>query len=401
MASITTVLRLDKTNKKGFSPVNIRIIKNRKIRYITTGVRLEEKHWDKKYNRISTRHPNSKRLNAFISKKFNEVQDKVFKAETDTKSLSTADLKDHIFGKPSPNFLEYAYKFIDREFLSKKKDSTYDRYKSTLNKLKDYLGNRSFTFDNLTVGFLKDYELHLRKEHGNGTNTIGKDLKSFRRIINEAIIDQVFSFEKSPFHRYKIKWEKTTKNYLSENELKAFQSFEAELGSAKDLHKDMFVFACYAGGLRVSDVCLLKWITFNGTHIKVKTRKTNEDVSIKLPEVALNILKKYRKEHHTFNDLIFPVLTLEDLTKRRLHKIINSKNSSANKSLKLIAKKVGLEKHVSFHTSRHTFATLCLSKGMKIHHVSKLLGHASIKTTEVYAKIVNKDLDDAMDIFDK
>ena len=59
----------------------------------------------------------------------------------------------------------------------------------------------------------------------------------------------------------------------------------------------------------------------------------------------------------------------------------------------------GIEKPISFHTSRHTWATRALSKGMKIHHVSKLLGHASVRTTEVYAKIINKDLDDAMDVF--
>ena len=78
----------------------------------------------------------------------------------------------------------------------------------------------------------------------------------------------------------------------------------------------------------------------------------------------------------------------------------NSINASANKSLLRIAEKVGIEKRISFHTSRHTWATRALSKGMKIHHVSKLLGHASVRTTEVYAKIINKDLDDAMDVFD-
>ena len=72
-----------------------------------------------------------------------------------------------------------------------------------------------------------------------------------------------------------------------------------------------------------------------------------------------------------------------------------------NKNLKIIAEQVGLQKHITFHSSRHTFATRALSKGMKLHHVGSVMGHASVKTTEIYAKIINKDLDDAMGVFDE
>ena len=268
-------------------------------------------------------------------------------------------------------------------------------------KLRDYLGDREFRISDFTVGFIKDYELHLRRAYDNHTNTIGKELKSFRRIINEAITDQVFPFEKSPFHRYKIKWAKTTKSFLIESEIYAIENFELTPGSAKELHRDMFIFACYADGMRVSDIYLLKWISYTGTHIIYTCRKTGERISVKLTKVAKVIIEKQRKPNQKLSDLIFPVLTLEESESKKLHKIINSRNSNANKTLRYIAKAIGLDKRVSFHTSRHSFATRALSKGMKIHHVSKLLGHASVKTTEVYAKIVDKDLDDAMDVFDE
>ena len=80
---------------------------------------------------------------------------------------------------------------------------------------------------------------------------------------------------------------------------------------------------------------------------------------------------------------------------------INSKNVYANKDLKYIAKKLKLTKNISFHTSRHTWATRALRKGMRIEYVSRLMGHASIRTTQVYAKIVNEDLDRAMGVFDE
>jgi integrase/recombinase XerD len=133
----------------------------------------------------------------------------------------------------------------------------------------------------------------------------------------------------------------------------------------------------------------------------MRTKKTNSQVAIKLPQKALEIILKYKKENQKLSDRIFPILDKRDYkTKNELSDAINSKNASANKSLLRIAEKVGIEKRISFHTSRHTWATRALSKGMKIHHVSKLLGHASVRTTEVYAKIINKDLDDAMDVFD-
>jgi site-specific recombinase XerD len=67
--------------------------------------------------------------------------------------------------------------------------------------------------------------------------------------------------------------------------------------------------------------------------------------------------------------------------------------------LKIIAAKAGIEKHISFHSSRHTFATRALKKGMRIEYVSKLMGHTNLKTTQIYAKIVNEELDKAMDVF--
>ena len=402
MASIATVLRLDKINKKGFAPVYFRIIKRRKIRYVNSNIKIESNHWDKKRSKVKSNHPNSNRLNSYLSTLFNELQDKVFEAETDNKGLSTADLKDHIFGKTSPNFLEYADQYIEREYKSKGKYATYDRYRSSLKKLKEHLGKKSLTFDELNVAFLKKYEVFLRVKKGNKTNTIGKEFKSLRRIINEAVNDQIFPFEKSPFHRFKLSWEDTSKVYLEEYELKAFEKFEAPPGSMLAIHKDMFVLACYAGGMRISDLCLLKWISFNGTHLKIKVRKTGKSHSIKLPKVALEILSTYKKEEQSAGDFIFPILKPKDLlNKEKLHKIINSRNVTINKNVRIIAEKVEIAKHISFHTSRHTFATLALSKGMKIHHVSKLLGHASVKTTEVYAKIINKDLDDAMGVFDE
>ena len=133
------------------------------------------------------------------------------------------------------------------------------------------------------------------------------------------------------------------------------------------------------------------------------TIKTGSVVSIKVPKKGLAIIKKYKTDTQGPGDFIFPIMKegpdYTDLLVRQ--NMINSRNVYANKDLKFIANSIGLGKHISFHSSRHTWATRALRKGMRIEYVSRLMGHANIRTTQVYAKIVNEDLDRAMDVFDE
>ena len=403
MITIKLILRADRTNKSGEAPLYIRVIKNRKVRYVSLNLRLSPNAWSHNEQKIKRSYPNSSRLNAWLKTQVSETLKKAVELQEQDRHYQTKDIKKKILGKASPLFLNYADTYIKRAYLDKGKEPTYERYRSTLKKLEAYLDGRHFTLNDMTVSFLKDYENYLIKHHKNKKNTIGKDLKSFRRILNEAISDQLLPYEKNPFLRFKITWENVEKSFLSETELKAIEEIYLVPGTKRSLHRDIFVFACYAGGLRVSDICTLKWIYFNGTNISITTQKTRSRVSIKLPKKALAIIEKYRKEDQSPGDFIFPILDPGDDVKNnpRIFKKINSKNIMVNINLRIIAEFLGIEKHISFHTSRHTFATRALSKGMRIHHVSKILGHASVKTTEVYAKIVDRDLDDAMGVFDE
>ncbi len=402
MATIKLILRESKINKAGEAPIYLRVTNHRKSQYISLNLRVPPKSWNQDEQKIKSSYSNSTRLNAWLKKQVSDTINTFVDLHDKDANVRTKDIKETILGKSSPCFFEYANKYIERAYYTPKQQRTRQRYKTTINKLKKYLGDLQFTFDDLTVNFIKNYEHHLLTVVGNDTNTIHTDLKSVKRIINEAIEDEILPYEKNPFLRYKLKWKKTNKVYLTEQELMLFENYNASAGSMREVFQDAFVFACYAGGLRVSDVCRLQWVHFDGSHIRVTTIKTDDPVSIKLPKRGLEILEKYRIDNPKPLDYIFPIIekdrTFKDYDELKRH--INCKNVSANNNIQFIAKEIGLGKHISFHTSRHTFATRALSKGMKIHHVSKLLGHASVKTTEVYAKIVNKDLDDAMGVFD-
>ncbi|MEN0048848.1 MAG: site-specific integrase [Bacteroidota bacterium] len=400
MASIATVLRKDKLNKKGKAPIHFRIIKHRKTRYISSSVFIEPKYWDSKKEKVKSNHPNSNRLNSFLSNKFTELQDQVFEHETISKSLSTSQLKDKIMGKQPSCFWTVAENAL-KQYWAEGKVGTHDKNKAVLNKLKGYVGDKPLYFQNIDVTFLIKYEKYLREVHQNSTNTINKDLKFIRKIFNDAIRIDIIDVNINPFIKYKLKTVKTERTYLTEDELMQLIMFEPTPYTRIDLHRDMFVFSAYAGGLRVSDVLKLEKVNFDGQHIHVTIQKTKGQLSIKLPNKALQIIEKWAAAPNASQRFIFPALpdTIKLNDPVELDKEISSKTAYTNKNLKIIAKKVGIEKKISFHISRHTWATRALRKGISIDKVSKLMGHAAIRETQIYAKIVNEELDKAMDIF--
>ena len=141
MASVAVIYRKDKLNKKGLAPVHLRIIKDRKISYISSGIMLPEDNWDFKQNNIKSKHRNSKRLNSFLSNKFTELQDQVFEHETILKSLTGRQLRDKIYGKKPTDFIIFADKIVEG-YNTDDKFRTYNKNKSTIAKLKKYLKNK-------------------------------------------------------------------------------------------------------------------------------------------------------------------------------------------------------------------------------------------------------------------
>lgn len=339
-------------------------------------------------------------MNNFLAQKIADAQSVALDMETKSKHVTPKSIKQAITGKTTEQFIPYADRYA-AEIEKQGRIGSYNRVKAIIAKLKEYIGKKDFTFDDLNVYFLKNYETYLRDKLGNSPNTINANMKIIRRIINEAINDDLFPYDKNPFLKYKLKWQNTEKAFLTEEELKALEDLKLEPGSMKYHHRNIYVFAAYAGGMRISDIIKLRWENFDGERILIATTKTNAVISIKLPTKALEIISLYKTPSQAPAHYIFPFLSNEkDYSEPKvLHQAISSITAYTNTDLKDLAKDAGIAKHLHFHTSRHTWATRALRKGMRIEYVSKLMGHASIKTTQVYAKIVNEELDKAMDVF--
>jgi integrase/recombinase XerD len=404
MSSVTIVFRKDKLNKKNEAPIHLRIIKDRKISYISTGYSVLESEWDdanKKIKSIAKGRDHKEtvaRMNATISKRYSDIQKEVIELESTKRQVTSKQVKDIVFGKKPQDFFPFA-KSIVETYKTDNKSGTYSRTTSVIAKMEAYAPDISF--HDITPKFISEYEQYLKTEKGNSINTVHANFKFIRLVFNKAFEMDVIEHSLNPFLKYKMKTEKTQREYLTEVELEAFNNVETDSGTRMDLHKDMFVFSAYAAGIRVSDMLQLQWKHFDGTSINFTIKKTGDQLSIKIPNKGLAILEKYKLANSKSNDYIFNMLPPNTflLSAKEIDDAISSATAYINKNLKLIAKKADIEKNISFHIARHTWATRALRKGISIDKVSKLMGHAAIKETQVYAKIINSELDKAMDAF--
>jgi site-specific recombinase XerD len=264
--------------------------------------------------------------------------------------------------------------------------STYNKYRITRDHLAAYIKNRYNLSDiplkEINHKFVCDFELFLLTVRHSEENTIAKYMQMFKHVIGIAV--KYGWVRDNPFSGYRIHLKKTDRGYLTQEEIEILinQKFTAE---HLEKVRDIFVFCCFTG-LSYIDVKRLtqddiKTSFDGGLWIMGKRRKTDVGYNVPLLEIPKKILKKY--EGTLPNGRSLPVTT----------------NQYSNVYLKKIGEICRLKKKLTFHLSRHTFATLTLSKGVSIESVSKMLGHTNIQTTQIYARITNDKISNDMALF--
>jgi integrase/recombinase XerD len=396
MASIKIIHRLDK-EKNGVAPLYVRVTQHRRTRFLSTGVSLKANLWNSVEGKVKKSHPNSMRINALLASKISDAERTVLELSTAGKTVSASMIKERLKGKPSGCFLAFSKKYTQR--IASKNVGTYKRVLTVLQKLREYHGNDTLLFTDLTVSFLKDYDSYLREKKKNHPNTIHANFRVIRKILNDAVSEDLMPMSENPFIRFKMKLVKSERDYLTEEEIDKLKNLTLNKNAPINHYRNMFLLSCETG-LRISDMLTLRWKHFDGEKLNILTRKTSTVISIKVPNNGLRLLEEYRPKVFEPAAFVFPVIRIQgNQDARSMHSAISSATTTVNNNLKVLATKAGIEKRLSFHISRHTFATRALRKGMRIEYVSKLMGHADIKETQIYAKIVNEELDKAMDVF--
>jgi integrase/recombinase XerD len=407
---VKVVLFTSKVYADGTSPILIRMTNNRKSSYVSTGYSATLQNWDEKNNKLIEARSkislgkiplqNARAINNDIEFKMTEVIGAKQKLSIQEAEFSSSLLKKRLQSdvEEENGFTNYALKKI-QQLEEAGQFRTYKRYKMVVDKLSYYIKKKSFVFKDLTVEFLIEYEHFLKRENYH-VNTIHNHLRTIRAIINAAIREGKFSADKNPFIRFKFKSVKTNKEKLNLEELKKIEALQLDKESALWHCRNFFMFSFYNAGIRAGDFIQLKWKNVQNGRLVYSMNKTSFNKSIKLLDAALKILNYYKQNSTNSNDFIFPLLknNLDYSNKRFLFNQISSQNAMINKNLKGIALLAGIEKPLSFHISRHSFADLARKKGASIYDISKALAHSNTKITETYLSSFDEEsLDNTMD----
>ena len=364
--------RKKRLNKRGMALVQVEAYLNRKKMYFSTKIYLKPEQWDAKRKMVKN-HPNANVLNRMLYENIAAIEQTELGLWQQGKSISLDLLKNSI-DKPLSNGRSFLTFFKEEIANSSLKESTRQNHLSTLELLQEF--KKEVLFTDLTFEFVSSFDNYLQSK-GYHLNTIAKHMKHLKRYINVAINKEYMGIQKYAFRKYKIKSIEGSHTHLAPEELHKFENLQLT-GRYTRLQKtkDAFLFCCYAG-LRYSDFTNLTSANIVEFHqetwIIYKSVKTGMEVRLPLYLLfegkGIQILQRYKDDFNSF-------FKLKD-------------NSNINKELNILAGLAKIDKRVSFHTARHTNATLLLYNGANITTVQKLLGHKSVKTTQVYANIMD------------
>ncbi|MBI5371848.1 MAG: site-specific integrase [Sphingobacteriales bacterium] len=387
-----------KANPEGKIPLFLRVSFNGQRAEIALKRFIEPKLWDNRRQAVLGRNPESQSINdqirAFKTAIYSHYSRLVEKSET----ISAKKLKDLFNGvEREKKTIIQAFEFhndkMEKQVGHDFAQGTYDRYRTCLKLLKEFLAKNyktdDFNLEDLRLEFITEFDYFLRTERKCNNNTTVKYIKNLRKIINQA---RAFEWmQNDPFTNYKAKLEQVDREILTQNEIDALLAKSFQIKRLEYI-KDIFLFSCFTG-LAYADVKKLsKDNVFIGMDknnwIQVNRTKTNVQSKIPVLPVAQAILDKYQNNPECVQgNKLLPVPS----------------NQKYNAYLKEIADLVGINKELTTHIARHTFATtVTLNNKVPIETVSKMLGHRSIKTTEQYSKVLEvKISDDMSSLMDK
>lgn len=363
--------RKKQLNKQGTALVQVEALLNQRKVYFRTNLYLKPEHWNSRNAQVDN-HPQAHDLNSMLFEFVLHLQAIELSLWKRGIPVTLSLLKDAIKKDKPVNvtFPVFARIYVQE---SDRKRSTKENLLTTITVLQEF--RPGLDFKDITYTFLRDFEVHL-KEKGNSVNTVAKHMRQLRTLVNEAINQGYIPSDAYPFRKYKIKQEKGRKEFLTPDELKRLENLDVDKKLRHVL--DAFLFCCYTG-LRFSDFCQLSPANF----IKINGKRWLHFTSVKTGvELRLPL-------HLLFEGKALAVLERYDIV-TDFAKI--GPNSEANKYLAQLATLARIRKHITYHTARHTCATLLVHQGVPITTVQKLLGHTSVRTTEVYSEILSNTI---------
>jgi len=262
---------------------------------------------------------------------------------------------------------------------------TFARYQTVYMHVARYIREsrrqEDIALSSLRGSFVQGFDTYLRVKRGLSPNTVWGYMITFKHILTLA--REEGRMRVNPFASYINSYTPVDRGYLSEEELVRLMQ-EPAATSVEEIVRDLFLFSAFTG-LSYIDIKNLREENlrqlFDGNWwIVTRRHKTRVESDVLLLDVPLRLIEKYRG---TLPDgRLFPVPS----------------NNCCNEHLHLLERRCGFRTHLTFHVGRHSFAMLALNRGMPIETLSSVLGHTSIRTTQIYARITNKKISQDMTV---
>lgn len=387
----------NRPDKRGKYPVLMRITENRKHKRIALGYSIEKKYFNKKKGGITTSCPDYKQIQDTFDVKMAELKALELEANKKHQTLSLYALKNKAKENKFHSFFSFAEKLQSR-WKHTKSVNHVKHVDSVLKNLKGYVNNRELYFEDFSVSFLRDLEAFY-KGTGNSNSTARNKLKIIRSVFKEAEREDLIAYGVSPFLKFSLpKMERNKKEKLSVNELRDISKLKLKPGSLLWHSRNAFLFSFFSAGIRVSDMLQMKWKNIEQGRLRYRMMKSKKNSDKIIDENALSILKLYWDKNCKAEDFIFPFFKshFDYSDKYFLDRQISSKTAMYNSCLKDIGKLAGIEKRISSHIARHSFASIAI-KNNSPSEVQGLLEHEKLETTENYlASLGTEEKDSAL-----
>jgi site-specific recombinase XerD len=392
--AVLTYLRLGKHGNLGKATIYLRITVNSRRAEFSIQRRIMPENWNSKKSRVKGSSPKFKALNHYIDELETKAYNIHSKLVAKKKPFTAETIKNKILNK------EETYKTLLAVYDEHNNEieqligleysyGCYRRHIRTRNHLESFIKKeykqKNLFIKEVDLKFINRFHHYLKTKKVGNQNTVTKYVVNFKKIMRIASANNWIN--KDPFHHWKAKWKKVEREILNENELNIL--IEQKLNSSRlKVVRDIFIFSCFTGLAYIDVKKLAENHIRTGKDgkklININRTKTDSKSIVPLLPTAERILLKYKNHpSNKENDLLLPVIS----------------NQKINTYLKEIALNCEIKKKLTFHLARHTFATtVTLANGVPIESVSKMLGHQSLATTQIYAKVINKKLIEDMEL---
>ena len=392
--SILFWIHADRVNKNNEAIIYSRITVNGKKVILSLKQRVNVGLWDAHRQKAKGNGNATKRINFYLDEVKSDLVQCYRDLKAESKVITPKLIKARYLGEDKKNYtLTDIFRYHNDKKGSKLATKTLCHYRTSQKYILCYVlaeyGKNDIYLQDLDYAFVIGFESFLRSyqpQHYQGrigNNAVMKHIQRLRRMITLAY--HIEWMERDPFVKFKPRLEKKEREFLTKKELKRIEKLKTAI-ERLTVVRDLFVFSCYTGIsygdiIELTNKNIIIGIDVN-PWLMANRRKTGTPFKIPLLQKAEQLIRKYENHHRTqFNGKLMPTIS----------------NQKLNSYLKEVADLCSIEKNLTFHMARHTFATtVTLTNGVPIETVSKLLGHTKLATTQIYARVIERKLSEDM-----